>query len=360
MIDTKTNAPQILEHLHKNVNLTVYETKWIPSSARFVALGSYPRDTGYLGVFQLDGADLVQTLEIEKPKAFRCGTFGASGLLDRQLATGDFAGKLCIWDLERPNQPIFDVQAHASIVNQIDGFGGQARGCGSPEMVTCGRDGCVRVWDVRQRDAPVAAFEPAEGEQVRDCWSVAFGNSYNDDERCVLAGYDNGDVKMFDLRTNQVRWETNVGNGVCGVEFDRKDIQMNKFMVSCLEAQLHVFDARTHHPAKGFASATERLAQGSTVWGARHLPQNRDVSMVCGGDGTLYLYRYHYPDQRRVKDPEGVDMGVAGKMAVLNYRNFSTQPISSFDWSPDKEGLFVCSSFDQTIRVGICTKLNKV
>lgn len=34
---------------------------------------------------------------------------------------------------------------------------------------------------------------------------MAFGNSHNDDERCVLAGYDNGDVKLFDLRTNKVR-----------------------------------------------------------------------------------------------------------------------------------------------------------
>jgi hypothetical protein len=34
---------------------------------------------------------------------------------------------------------------------------------------------------------------------------VAVGNSYNDEERCVLAGYDNGDVKMFDLRTGKVR-----------------------------------------------------------------------------------------------------------------------------------------------------------
>ena len=33
---------------------------------------------------------------------------------------------------------------------------------------------------------------------------MAFGNSYNDEERCVLAGYDNGDVKMFDLRMNKV------------------------------------------------------------------------------------------------------------------------------------------------------------
>ncbi len=37
----------------------------------------------------------------------------------------------------------------------------------------------------------------------RDCWCVAIGNSHNDEERCVLAGFDNGDVKMFDLRANK-------------------------------------------------------------------------------------------------------------------------------------------------------------
>ena len=40
------------------------------------------------------------------------------------------------------------------------------------------------------------------------------GNSYNDAERCVCAGYDNGDIKLFDLRTMSLKWETNVKNGV--------------------------------------------------------------------------------------------------------------------------------------------------
>jgi hypothetical protein len=43
----------------------------------------------------------------------------------------------------------------------------QALGYGPPELVTCGRDGCVRVWDVRQEDAPVAAFEPADTNNIR-------------------------------------------------------------------------------------------------------------------------------------------------------------------------------------------------
>ena len=32
----------------------------------------------------------------------------------------------------------------------------------------------------------------------------------------MCAGYDNGDVKLFDLRTMSLRWETNVKNGVSG------------------------------------------------------------------------------------------------------------------------------------------------
>lgn len=74
--------------------------------------------------------------------------------------------------------------------------------------------GSVKVWDPRQKGAPVATMSPAEGEMKRDCWAVAFGNSYNDDERCVAAGYDNGDIKLFDLRTMTLKWETNVKNGV--------------------------------------------------------------------------------------------------------------------------------------------------
>lgn len=192
--------------------------------------------------------------QVEKPKGFKCGTFGASSLEERHLATGDYGGRLDIWyvslrvslrvgasathltdgtrrglwlcrDLERPEKAVYSVQAHKQIVNAIDGCGGLNIGGGAPEIVTCSRDGTVRVWDPRVTD-PVLSMEPAEGEASRDCWTVAFGtttyrgghvllwvgggahvdvrgapgNSYNDSERCIAAGYDNGDVKLFDLR----------------------------------------------------------------------------------------------------------------------------------------------------------------
>merc|ERR1712100_523416 len=79
------------------------------------------------------------------------------------------------------------------------------------------------------------------------------GNAHNDAERCICAGYDNGDVKIFDLRTSTLRWDTNVKNGVCHVAFDRRDIAMNKLGVSTLESQVICYDLRTYHPTEGYA-----------------------------------------------------------------------------------------------------------
>jgi hypothetical protein len=61
-------------------------------------------------------------------------------------------------------------------------------------------------------------------ELVPDAWCVGFGNAYNNDERVISCGYDNGDLKFFDLKKNQLIWDTNLKNGICGLEFDRKDI----------------------------------------------------------------------------------------------------------------------------------------
>jgi WD40 repeat protein len=250
------------------------------------------------------------------------------------------------------------VQAHSSIVNAIDGIGGLQTGYGAPEIVTGGRDGCVRVWDPRQQ-SPVLSLEPESDQSARDCWSVGFGNSFNDEERCVVAGYDNGDVKLFDLRTNSLRYETNCANGVCNVEFDRKDIEMNKMVVCGLESKFRVYDLRNQHAETGFAHMSER-AHKSTVWLCKHLPQNRDIFMTGGGNGGFNVYKYHYPS-KRVQDnkKDQAPEGVAGTVELLNSRVISTQPIVSFDWSPDREGLCVMSCLDQTMRVFIVTKLNK-
>ena len=48
-------------------------------------------------------------------------------------------------DIENMNKATYSVKAHESIVNCIDGCGGLGVGGGCPELVTGGRDGCVKV-----------------------------------------------------------------------------------------------------------------------------------------------------------------------------------------------------------------------
>ncbi|XP_067939400.1 dynein axonemal assembly factor 10-like isoform X1 [Watersipora subatra] len=352
------DKPQIILHAHKSLNFTLFDSKWIPSSAKFVVIGNQPKGNGTIQIYEVSHGDVDLVKQIDKSVSLKCATFGASSLQQRYLATGDFEGKVAIWNLEEPSLPVYSAKGHKEIVNAIDGVGGLGIGEGAPELVTGSRDGLVKVWDPRQKNDPVATMAPGEGETKRDCWTVAFGHAFNVHDRCVAAGYDNGDVKLFDLRKMALRWEHNLKNGVVGIEFDRKDIDMNKLVATTLESKFYVYDMRTQHPTKGFASLTEK-AHKSTIWCVKHLPQNRDIFMTTGGTGTLNLWKYTYPAKRVTKTEEGQEMGVIGSLELIQNTALSTQPISSFDWSPDKQGLCVCTAFDQTLRVLVTTRLNQ-
>jgi hypothetical protein len=75
---------------------------------------------------------------------------------------------------------------------------------------------------------------------------------------------------------------------------------------------------------------------------------------------TFIITLSNYPEKRVTKDSSGNEMGVAGNMQLLQNVGLSTQPLSSFDWSPDKVGLAVSTAFDQTLRVIVVTKLNTI
>lgn len=37
----------------------------------------------------------------------------------------------------------------------------------------------------------------------------------------IAVGYENGDVKLFNLDNAQYLWETHVKDGICSIDFDR-------------------------------------------------------------------------------------------------------------------------------------------
>jgi hypothetical protein len=105
-------SPQIIPYCEESVDMTLFDTKWVPCSTRFVVLGTHLKGTGNFGIrttvveetksllFGI-GSLRVYTLDLEKKGIrlleehltefpLKCGTFAASSLEERHLATGDF------------------------------------------------------------------------------------------------------------------------------------------------------------------------------------------------------------------------------------------------------------------------------
>lgn len=76
-------------------------------------------------IYELEGPDAVLKKTLDSKTGFKCSTFGASSVSDPKLAAGNFDGRLQLWDLEQGRAPVWDAQAHASIINAVDGMGGQ-------------------------------------------------------------------------------------------------------------------------------------------------------------------------------------------------------------------------------------------
>ena len=130
-----TDAPQMIEHKNVSLTYTPYETRWVPCSARFVCCGITPKAKGKLEVYELKQGKLEVVAEKIHGSGFKCGTFGASSLSERSIATGDYKGGLNIFDLERLDVPTFSIPtAHSQIINGIDGVGGLGIGGGAPEL----------------------------------------------------------------------------------------------------------------------------------------------------------------------------------------------------------------------------------
>lgn len=89
--------PQMIAHIEHPVDFSIYDTKWIPCSAKFAVLGCRSNGNGVLRVFELNAGQLECVAEREQAgQAFKCGSFGASSLRRTHMAVGDFEGKLQI------------------------------------------------------------------------------------------------------------------------------------------------------------------------------------------------------------------------------------------------------------------------
>ena len=89
-----TDAPQILEHCNVSLGFTPFDVKWIPSSARFVLFGQSPKARGIFQIYQIEKGKVHKVSDFDKEFGIKAGTFKASPIAMRDVATVDYKGKL--------------------------------------------------------------------------------------------------------------------------------------------------------------------------------------------------------------------------------------------------------------------------
>ncbi|CDJ45214.1 WD domain, G-beta repeat-containing protein, putative [Eimeria tenella] len=351
-MDTK-DAPQIINHSLASVSYVPHAACWVPHSICCFAGGEAAKRTGDLEVYRLSDAQLKRQHHKETKSGIKCMAAAHSPASGRCILTGHFDGTLSAWDSECVERAVWQLKAHETVANAVSAHPKE------PLAVTGGREGTVKVWDLRTKQS-VVSLEPAEGEEAAECWAVCWGDCTEGIGRggVIGCGYDNGDVKLFDLRSMRLLTERNLDYGVCGIATDRADICLNKLLVAALEGRLFTADLRTCHPEEGYAFGEQQISAG-TIWGVYPLPQNREIAAASCGSGTVTVLLYSYPEQRSLTDPEtGLARGIVGTQQVLNDAEVSSQPVVAWDWHPQKTGLAVCASLDQQIRLTVVTKLN--
>ncbi|KAG2235856.1 hypothetical protein INT48_003968 [Thamnidium elegans] len=297
----------------QDLSFTPYDTKWIPCSSTLCTVGATSNGTGKIAVYGLGDKRLELKRETETNSAVRCGTVTEQA---RNFATGDFDGQLQIWDLQRFDIPLTSFKAHESIINTIDSLNQASE---PQELVTGSRDGCIKVWDMRQPEKAVLTVKSKQSS--KDIWAVAYGQLKG--HKVIAVGYEDGDIKLFNVNNSQYLWETKVKDGVCSVDFVNDTLRVGTLSGAFI---IDVYSGKI----------TELMcSQDTTLWSVRHIPQQPNYFTVAGGDGNLFTFDQTSPDK------------------PIDTLNLSKHPVISLDWHKDKKGLFACSSLDQTIKIGM-------
>jgi len=330
-----TSTRAILDVAETTLEFTALSLDWIPMSARIVAVGAHPKGHGVLSVFALSGRELCKTNSVTTEKPLRCGTFDLGDQQEREFCCGDFSGDLSVWDLETLTQT-GRVNAHADILNSIAG-GGQD----SSEILTGGRDGEVKLWDRRALLRPTVKMLPESNSTKCDCWTVTHSGG---GLRLVSAGFDNGDVKVFDLRSTRVLWETNVSRGVSDINIVSDDdcSTGRRLIAGTVQGKLYAWDASA--PS---ANVLSLHMDKSTVWKTQLMRGDQKAILAsCLGSGALCFTELR--DLNTTTSPTTEHQHMHQVCDV---------PLISLAVSRDKPGLAATAACDNTIRLFFYTPI---
>lgn len=95
--NSKQQQPLIFSHIEQPENFTVFDTKWVPGTSKFVAIGGKANSMGILKVFELNNGRLNTVREFNRKSTLKTGTFlSTSPRHQSHFVIGDFEGSLQI------------------------------------------------------------------------------------------------------------------------------------------------------------------------------------------------------------------------------------------------------------------------
>ena len=180
----------------------------------------------------------------------------------------------------------------------------------------------MKLWDRRTLEKPILRMSPEDNENKRDCWSVSHSGP---DSKLIAAGFDNGDIKVFDVRATKLLWETSLSRGVSNLNLIQAG-EMTGLVAGNVQGKLYKWNLNS-----GDSTLSTQLDK-STVWSTERINEGTLVSAM--GSGALCFTKYS-------KD----------RLECVNTHQVSEPPLTGLTTSSDKPGLFATSSFDKTIRI---------
>jgi len=67
------DKPQIIAHVQKSMNFTLFDCRWVPCSAKFVVLGNHARGTGALQIYEMSHGDISLVHEVNDARKHQTG-----------------------------------------------------------------------------------------------------------------------------------------------------------------------------------------------------------------------------------------------------------------------------------------------
>lgn len=265
---------------------------------------------------------------------------------------GHSNGKIGTYDINNMSSPLYTIRAY-----EDTGISCIYKGV-NDTFVTGGLDGTLKLWDIRTKECVLSLI--AGGK--RSCRSAYLTNPFNDSEDCIIAGYDTGDVLIYDIRSKHPRFRVTFDVGITDFAFN--DNGPKKMCIARETPKFHVVDLDASDKQQKFVSIdgeckydendpfySSGKPAASINTCVRFLPQSSNMFVVGSGDGSHSLMKYQ--DIENNKDIEDKkDFGLCSTV-VTNKESFG--PVKTIQWYNNQPIFASCT--DSSIQVIEITNL---